>query len=62
MSQNTTQYGTIEQCNPNISKQQKKSQKTQKNGELGPGEGVLELLITGEFRNRITPLRKSGIQ
>ena len=31
-------------------------------GGMGPGEGVLELPIVGEPGNRITPLRKSGIQ
>ena len=34
MSQNTTQYGTIEQLDPDVSKKQKKTYKNQKNSEL----------------------------
>ena len=62
MSQNTTLYGTIYKWDPDMSKQQKNTQKNQKTIELGPGEGVLELPIPGEPGNRIIPLRESGIQ
>ena len=41
MSQKTTQYGTIEQWDQDIKKQQKETQKNQKVGELEPEEGVL---------------------
>ena len=61
MSQNTTQYGTIEKLDPDVSKKQKKTYKNQKNSELGPGEGVLKLTIPGEPGNQIIPLRESGI-
>ena len=40
----------------------KKTKKTQKTRKLGPGEGVLELPITGEPGNRIITLRESGIK
>ena len=62
MSQNTTQYGTIEQWDPDMSKQHKYIYITQKTGEMVPVEGVLELPIPEEPGNRIIPLRVPGIQ
>ena len=45
-----------------MAKQHNNIYKTQKTGELGRGEGVLELPIPGEPGNRIIPVRESGIQ
>ena len=45
-----------------MSKQQKKTQKTQKTVKMGSGECVLELPIPGKPRNQIIPLRETGIQ
>ena len=62
MSQNTTQYGTIDQCDPDMQNQHKKTQKTQNTGKMVLGEGDLELPIPGEPGKWIIPLRESGIQ
>ena len=40
----------------------KKTHKTQNIGELVPVEGVMELPILGEPRNRIISLKEFGIQ
>ena len=45
-----------------MSGQQKKNIITEKNGELGPGKGVLELPIPGEPGNLIIPLKEYGIR